>query len=134
MQSQEYKVDCIDFKPIGLKLFTKQRIPGDAIKGGGLAIGFIENEKIMMEEVNTNSRDIMILDGTIFNEKVRIILVYFNCSKELEGRNCRANSEIQREVEQYIQVENDKHLICLGDMNGRLQTLEPRIRTDKKVR
>ena len=41
------------------------------------------------------------------------------------------NREIQREVKQYLQVENDKHLICLGDLNGRLRTLEPRVRTDK---
>ena len=73
-----------------------------------------------MEEINTKSRDIMILDGTIFNEKIRIILAYFNCSKEVEGSKYEANREIQREMEHYMQVEEDKHLLCLGDINGRL--------------
>ena len=84
------------YSDVGLKLFTKQRIPGDSIKGGGLAIGYIEDEKIMMEEIDTKSRDILILDGIIFNEKVRIILVYFNCCKEVQGRNYRANRDTKR--------------------------------------
>ena len=121
----ETKVDCIDFTPVGLKLFTKQIIPVDSIKGGGLAIGYIEDDRIMMEEVDTKSKDILILDGVIFNEKIRIILTYLNCCKETQGRKYTANREIQKEIEQYIHVEDDKHLICLGDFNGRLRTLEP---------
>ena len=71
------------------------------------------------------------MDGIILNEKIRIILAYFNCCKETQGRKYAVNREIQKEIEQYLQVEDDKHLICLGDLNGRLRTLEPRIRTDK---
>ena len=108
----ETKVDCINFIPVGLKIFTKQRIPrrGTA-KGGGLAIGYIEDSKIIMEEIETNSEDIMVLDGTIHNEKIRIILAYFNCSKELEGSIYQENREMQREIDGFMQIEEYKHLI-----------------------
>ena len=39
-----------------------------------------------MEEIETESENILVIDGTIYNEKVRIILVYFNCSKEVAGK------------------------------------------------
>ena len=96
----ETKVDCIDFIPMGLTLYTKQRIPRkNVLKGGGLAIGFIEDNKIMMEEIETRSKDIMVIDRTIYNEKIRIILAYFNCSKEVDGRRYQENREIQNEIE-----------------------------------
>ena len=120
----ETKVDCIDFIPTGLKLFTKQRIPGKKVlKGRGVAIGFIEDNKIMMEEIETRSKDIMVIDGTIYNEKITIILAYFNSSKEVDGRRYQENREIQNEIEGPMQVEEDKNLICLGDMTERFKPL-----------
>ena len=48
-----------------------------------------------MEEIETRSEDILIIEGMIYNEKIKIILAYFNCSKELTGRRYRENREIQ---------------------------------------
>ena len=50
-----------------------------------------------MEEIDTKSRDIMIIYRTIFYEKIRIILAYFNYSKEVEGSKYEANRELQSE-------------------------------------
>ena len=40
----EIKVNSIDFKPIGLKIFTKHRRQREK-KGGGLMIGFKDDKK-----------------------------------------------------------------------------------------
>ena len=77
----EIKVDSIDFIPIGLKLFTKHRGRKEK-KGGGLAIGHLIDSKIKLEEIQVKNSNILILEGTIYSEKVRIILTYMDCSKE----------------------------------------------------
>merc|ERR1711874_895030 len=41
------------------------------------------------------------------------------------------NREIQKEVESLMEVEADTELVCLGDMNGRLKRLEPKIKSDE---
>ena len=46
----ETKVDNPDFKPVGIKLFSKQRKKGDK-KRGGLMIGFKDDKKTVMEEI-----------------------------------------------------------------------------------
>ena len=83
-----------------------------------------------MDEIETKSEDILVVAGSIYNEKVKIILAYFNCSKELTGRRYQENRKIQEEIEGLMQVEEDIHLIVLGDMNGRLSALEPDRNTD----
>ena len=45
----EIKVNSIDFKPVGLKIFTKHRRAREK-KGGGLIIGFKDDKKTLMEE------------------------------------------------------------------------------------
>ena len=94
----ETKVDCVNFIPIGLKTFNKQRVPKrGTLKGGGLTLGFIEDDRIIMEEIETESENILVIDGTIYNEKIRIILVYFNCSKEIAGKRYQENRDMQSE-------------------------------------
>ena len=46
----EIKVNSIDFKTIGLKIFTKHRRQREK-KGGGLMIGFKDDKKTVMEEI-----------------------------------------------------------------------------------
>ena len=53
-----------------------------------------------------------------------------NCCKEAAGPNFRANREIQKEIEKYIVVDPGVNLFCLGDFNGRLKALEPKIEND----
>ena len=99
----ETKVDCVDFTPTGLTTFDKQRIPKPGtLKGGGLMIGYIENKKIKMEKVDTRSEDILIVEGTIYKEKVKIILAYFNCCKLRAGRRFQENREIQKEIKEHM--------------------------------
>ena len=45
----ETKVDCIDFNPVGLVTYDRQRVtrPGQE-KGGGLLLGHIEDERIKL--------------------------------------------------------------------------------------
>ena len=60
--------------------------------------------------------------------KVRVILTYMGCSKEKKGVEYEANQDIQRKKNEiFMEVDPEVSLICLGDMNGRLQSLEPHI-------
>ena len=70
------------------------------------------------------------MEGEIHKEKVRMILIYFNCGKLAVGRRYNENRMIQEEVERYMQVEEGVKLIVLGDLNARLRILEPGIETD----
>ena len=67
----ETKVDCIDFTPIGLKIITKHRKKREK-KGGGLAIGYVDDKKTKLEEVKVDHSDILIVEGTIHRRKIRI--------------------------------------------------------------
>ena len=51
-------------------------------------------------------------------------------SKEKKGVEYEANRDIQRKIEKFMEVDPEVSLICLGDMNGRLKSLEPHIDTD----
>ena len=66
-----------------------------------------------MEEIKVESNDILILEGTIHSEKVRIILTYMGCSKERKGEDYDAKRRLQKEIEKYIEVDPEVHLICL---------------------
>ena len=72
----------------------------------------------------------MILEGTIHSKRIRIILTYTGCSKERKGEDYDANRRLQKEIEKYLEVDPEVYLICLGDINRRLKTLEPNIETD----
>ena len=54
--------------------------------GGGLAIGYIEDKLIELEEKDTESNDVMVLEGLIYGENIRIILTYMDCSKLKSGK------------------------------------------------
>jgi len=62
--------------------------------------------------------------------KIRIILTYFDSTKNKSGIDSERNRKIQKLVETLMEVEPDVALICLGDINGRLTKLEPHINTD----
>ena len=68
---------------------------------------------------------ILIVEGTIYNEKIKIILTYFNCCKLRAGRRYLENREMQKEVEEHMVVEDDVNVVVLGDMNARMGILEP---------
>merc|ERR1711888_81268 len=95
---------------------------------GGLALGYDEKANIKMEKLETGSNDILAVEGKIYNKKDRIILCYFDCTKELSGGDYRRNRAIQSKVENLMGVDPDTALMVLGDINGRLKLLEPHIR------
>ena len=125
----ETKVDSHDFKPVGLKIFSKHRSKKDK-KGGGLTIGYKIGMKIKMEEIDVKNRDILAIEGTICNEKIRMILCYFDSTKLKKGVHFQRNRKIQKDIEKLMEVEPGTKLICLGDFNGRISRLEPNIATD----
>merc|ERR1712002_1452397 len=99
-------------------------------KGGGLALGYEEKANIKLEELETGSKDILGVEGKIDNKKCRIILCYFDCTKQLSGEDYKRNRSIQTKVESLMEVDPDTSLMVLGDMNGRLVELEPGIKSD----
>ena len=125
----ETKVDSHDFEPRGIKLFSKHRFKKDK-KGGGLSIGFKKDHRIRLEEIIVKNQDILALEGTIINTKIRIVLSYFDSTKLKAGKDFNRNRKIQKDIEKLVEVDPGTTLICLGDFNGRLTKLEPNIITD----
>ena len=103
-------------------------------KGGGLALGYDKEADIKLEEINTNSNDILAVEGKVNSTRCRIVLCYFDCTKQLEGDDYDRNRTIQNKVENLMKVDPDTALLVLGDMNGRLTELEPTIRSDANGR
>ena len=99
-------------------------------KGGELMIGLLDNKKTRLEEIKVDHSDILALEGTMRGSKIRIILTYFDSTKNKSGKDFERNRKIQKLIEKLMEVEPDVALICLGDINGRLTKLEPQIDTD----
>merc|ERR1711874_56866 len=124
----ETKVDSLDFEPKGIKIFSKHRKSKE--KKEGLSIGFRKDNRIKLEEIKVNNNDVLALEGTVRNTKIRIILSYFDSTKLKSGVVFNKNRKLQKEIEKLVEVEPGTTLIGLGDFNGRLTTLEPGIMTD----
>ena len=84
-----------------------------------------------MEEIKTTSNDILALEGTVRGYKMRIILAYLDSDKRKSGKNYVRNRKIQEQIEELLEVDPETTLLCLGDLNGRMKTLEPDIETDE---
>ena len=54
-----------------------------------------------------------------------------DCCKEVKVTRYKENREIQREIEKFMEVEPGVKLVCMGDFNGRMKILEPRIESDQ---
>ena len=93
-------------------------------------IGFLDDKKTRLEEIKVDHSDILALEGTMRGSKIRIILTYFDSTKNKSGKDFERNRKIQKLIEKLMEVEPDVALICLGDINGRLTKLEPQIDTD----
>ena len=59
------------------------------------------------------NRDILALEGTIMNTKIRIILSYFDSTKLKTGIDFNRNRRIQKDIEKLIEVDPGTTLICL---------------------
>ena len=95
-----------------------------------VSIGFIKDNRIKLEDIIVNNSDVLALEGTVRNTKIRIILSYFDSTKLKSGVDFNRNRKLQKEIEKLVEVEPDTTLICLGDFNGRLTKLNPSIMTD----
>jgi len=80
--------------------------------------------------VKVNHSDILAVEGTSRGSKIRIILTYMGCSKNKTVKDLEENRKIQKLIEKLFEVEPEVALICLGEMNGRLRSIEPQIDTD----
>ena len=121
----QQKVEKID-EGEGVFAINRMRKDGDK-KGGGLMIVGKEDRRVELEEVKGCShRDVLTVEGRVFGLDVRIILVYFDSSKEREGKDFDRNRDIQAQVERMIKGNKRKGLIVLGDFNGHLGLLEDR--------
>ena len=108
-------------------MHTKERGQGEK-QGGGLAIGYIDSQVIELEEKETKSNDILVVEGKIYNKNIRIILTYMDCTKLKSGKDFEHNRKIQKKIEKWMDVEPETMLVCLGDFNARMKELEPNIR------
>ena len=122
----ETKVRSIDFMTKGITLHSQERSTREK-RGGVLAIGYISNNNIDLQRIETNHSDIMVLEGKIYNKNVKIILTYMDCTKAKRGDAYWANRHIQKRIEELMIVEPETLLICMGDFNARLSCLEPKI-------
>merc|ERR1711913_255458 len=94
----ETKIDSHDFEPRGIKMFSIHRTKKEK-KGGGLAIGYDKDADIKLEQIKIKNNDILALEGTILNTKIRIILCYFDNTKLKSGTDFNRNRRLQNEVE-----------------------------------
>ena len=125
----EIKVGSLNFNPKGIKVFIKHRNSRDK-KGGGLMLGYKKDRNIKLEEIETEHKDVLAVEGTVRNRKIRIILVYFDSTKKKSGKDFERNRKIQRIVEKLMDMEPKTAMLCLENINGRLTKLEPHIMTD----
>ena len=66
----------IDFIPVGLKIYIKRRGKKEK-RGGGLAIGHLNDRRIRLEEVEIKNSNIMVLEGSIYAHPYRTMFRFF---------------------------------------------------------
>ena len=49
--------------------------------------------------MDTQSNDILVIEGKIYNKNIRIILTYMDCTKTKSGKDFEHNREIQKKIE-----------------------------------
>merc|ERR1712121_294293 len=98
--------------------------------GGGLAIGFDVKADVRLEEIDSGSNDVLAVEGKVNNARCRIVLCYFDCTKQVKEDDYDRNRKIQKKVEHLMKGDPNTALMVLGDINGRLTELEPDIKTD----
>ena len=105
--------------------FNAMREEGDK-KGGGLKILMEKTKKVEVVMNESKSTEILEIEGILFDNKIKIILVYFDVNKDKEAIN--KNNEIRKEIEKKMKKSSGKALMVLGDFNAHTKILEP----DKK--
>ena len=85
-----------------------------------------------MKKKESKSSDILEIEGKCFGKEMKIILVYFDASRDPTGKE--RNKEIKREVEEKIVHAEGKGIMILGDFNGHLEMLENERKTDENGR
>ena len=64
------------------------------------------------------------MEGVIFGLKIKIILVYFDCSKIKKGEDFKHNRAMEMEIRTLIENNKSEGLMILGDFNAHLHILE----------
>ena len=88
-------------------------------KGGGLLLMHKSNKYIKFDQSQENNKDILVVNGQVGLDKMKIILTYLatgnnNASKE-------RNKNIKERIETLLNdSSDDENLILMGDFNGHL--------------
>ena len=69
-----------------LKIIQTMREMQDR-KGGGLLIMYKEEEKYYLQKMTTRSTEILLVEGEIGKEQIRIVLVYMKTGNDNEKNN-----------------------------------------------
>ena len=57
-------------------------------------LGYKKDKNIKLEEIGTEHKDVLAVEGTVTNRKIRIILVYFDSTKKKLGKDFERNRKI----------------------------------------
>ena len=102
--------------------FNTMREDGDK-KGGGLKILMEKTKKVEVAKNESKSTEILEIEGTLFDNKMKIILVYFDVNNNKDA--IKKNDEIRKEIESKMKRNAGKALMILGDLNAHTKILEP---------
>ena len=61
------------------------------------------DQKVRLYKLEGKNNDILEIEGVIFGLKVKIILVYFDCSKNKSGEDFEHKRNMEREVRRMIE-------------------------------
>ena len=94
-------------------------------KGGGLKVlGRVDSRVGLNPVRDVKCNDILALEGIIFGLELRLILVYFDCTKLTSGDDFKRNRDIEDEVIRLLKNNSKQGALVLGDFNGHLRVLE----------
>ena len=104
-----------------IKTYNTMRTKNDK-QGGGLYVLHPKMPEIKLEKVENKNRDLLVLDGKIYELRLRIIIVYFDANKNTEGKI--RNNKIKEDIETLIENNKMDGLMIMGDFNGHLKVLD----------
>ena len=67
-----------------------------------MTIGFKKNNNIKLEEISVKNKDVLALEGSVMNTKLRLILCYFDSTKLKAGVDFNRNRKLQKDIEKLI--------------------------------
>ena len=114
----QHKFEKINFNK-NIKTIVSMRDLTDK-KGGGLML-IHKNLNVNLNKCTTINKDILIVEGKIYNLSIKIILVYLSVNDFSLNKNII--EEINKNINKELDIQQD--LLILGDFNGHVGFLGP---------